>query len=241
LRGPPMRVRRLMLLLLLGARSVWAHSVSNEIALGLSEDSPASPHGPHIADQLTFRFDLNDDWTLKIGGAYTYDTETPPPTGAAFGTSSAQIVTALAGLDWDTSPRVNVYLDVSASPRATQSFDSVLPIEAGVITVPVDVLLFNATSSVGVLGGVSFVLGGTDFLGTVLGGTVIDVNVGWTLLSTMQRVDAIVDRNQQQISRQVLQALCRDVPSNLGCQILQPYLKGGEDTLNQVSFSVGLL
>jgi len=236
-----MPVRRLTLFLLLGARAAWGHSVSNELSLGLSEDSPASPHGPHIADQLTFRFELGDDWTLKIGGAYTYDTATGPPEGGAFGTSSAQILTALAGLEWEVSPRVTTYLDVSGSPRATQSFDSILPVEVGGFTVPVDVLLFNATSSVGVLGGATFVAGGTEFMGTVLQGTAIDVNVGWTLLTTSQRVDAIVDRNQQPVSRQVLQAICRALPDSKGCKAIRPYLKGGEDSLNQVSLSLGLL
>ena len=78
-----MRVRRLLLLVVLGAGPVRAHSVSNELALGLSEDSPESPHGTHIADQLTLRFDLDDDWTLKVGGAYTFDTAAPPSVNVA--------------------------------------------------------------------------------------------------------------------------------------------------------------
>jgi hypothetical protein len=126
LRGPVMRVRRLLLLVLLGAGPVRAHSVSNELALGLSEDSPASPHGPHVADQLTFRFDLSDDWSMKLGGTYTYDTETPPPEGGAFATSSAQVLSVVGGLDWDVSPRVTTYLEASGSPRASQSFDGLV-------------------------------------------------------------------------------------------------------------------
>jgi len=239
-----MRVRRLLLLLLLGARPVWAHSVSNELALGLSEDSPESPHGTHIANQLTLRFDLDDDWTLKVGGAYTYDTEAPPPTGATFGTSSAQILNAVAGVEWDATPRVNLYLDVSGSPRASQRFSSVVSVSVPTVPIPIpvtEVQLFNASSNIGALLGATFTLGGTEFLGTVIGGTALDVSVGWTLLSTQQRVDAIIDGQGRPVSRETLLAICRAVPDNRGCKLLEPYLKGGQDTLNQVSLSLSVL
>jgi len=243
LRGPVMRVRRLLLPLLLGAGPVWAHSVSNEVALGLSEDSPASPHGPHVADQLTFRFDLSDNWSLKLGGTYIYDTETPPPEGGAFSTSSAQILTLVGGLEWDVSPRVTIYLESSGSPRASQSFDAVLPFvtPGGVELPPSDVLLHNATSSVGLLGGATFVVGGHEFLGTVLGGLVIDLSVGWTLLTTQQRVEAIVDSAHRPVSRSALLALCKLAPRSASCRTIKPYLQGGEDSLNQLILSLALL
>jgi hypothetical protein len=236
-----MRLRRLLLLVLLGAAPARAHSVSNEVALGLNEDTPASPHGTHVADQLTLRFDLDDDWTLKLGGAYTYDAETAPPEGTAFGTSSAQILNAVAGVEWDASARVSLYLDVQGSPRASQTFGSVFSITAGGVTVPVDVELFNATSSIGVVAGVSFTLGGHEVLGTVLGGTVLDLSVGWTLLSIQQHIDGIIDRNGNVVARSALEAYCRLFPSNWRCRALMPALKGGEDTLNQVSLSLAVL
>src|SRR5262245_26006165 len=108
-----MRVRRLLLLVLLGAGPVRAHSVSNELALGLTESSPASPHGTHLADQLTFRFDLTDDWSLKLGGTFTHDTASPAPEGAKFGTSSAQVLSIIGGLDWDISARGTTYLETA--------------------------------------------------------------------------------------------------------------------------------
>ena len=239
LRGPVMRVRRLLLLLLLGAGPVRAHSVSNEVALGLTEDSPASPHGPHVADQLTFRFDLSEDWTLKLGGTYTYDTATDPAEGAAFATSSAQVMTVVGGLEADVSPRVNVYLEAAGSPKATQSFDGVLTFQgAGGVKVPYDVLLHNATSSIGVLGGVTWQVGGTEFLDTVFGGTIIDLSVGWTLLSTQQRVDGIVVNGKPSTRGQLL-VNCAIYPRR--CAALRPFLKGGEDSLNQVMVSLALL
>jgi len=234
-----MRVRRLLLLLLLGAGPVRAHSVSNEIALGLSEDSPASPHGPHVADQLTFHFDLSDDWSLKLGGTYTYDTATQPPEGAAFATSSAQVMTVVGGLEADVSPRVTVYLEAAGSPRASQSFDGVLTFQtADGSKVPFDVLLYNATSSIGVLGGVTWQVGGTEFLDTVFGGTVIDVSVGWTLLTTQQRVDGIVVDGKTS-NRGALLVNCALFPKR--CQALRPFLRGGEDSLNQLAVSLAVL
>jgi len=241
LRGPVMRVRRLLLLVIVGAGPVWAHSVSNEVALGLSEDSPASPHGPHVADQLTFRFDLADDWSLKLGGTYTYDTATPPPEGGAFGTSSAQVLSVVGGLEWDVSPRVTVYLEASGSPRASQSFDAVVPVVIAGLEVPADVLLYNATSSVGALGGATFVVGGNEFLGVVLGGLVIDVSVGWTLLTTQQRVDAVVDWKGTPVSRLTVAAFCMRFPRDVRCRSIAPYLRGGEDSLNQLILSLALL
>jgi len=236
-----MHLRRLLLLVLLGGAPARAHSVSNEVALGLNQDSPASPHGTHVADQLTLRFDLNDDWTLKLGGAYTYDPETPPPEGTAFGTSSAQILNAVAGVEWDASSRVNLYFDISGSPRASQRFGSVFSISAAGITLPIDVQLFNATSNVGLVAGASFTFGGKEIFGTVLGGTVVDVSVGWTLLSIQQRIDAIVDRNGNPVARPALETYCRLFPNNWRCKALGPALKGGEDTLNQVSLSLAVL
>lgn len=234
-------VRRLLLLLLLGALPARAHSVSDELALGLYQDTPDHPHAAQVADQLTFRFDLNDDWTLKIGGAYTYQGASAPATGAAFGTSSAQIVNALAGVDWDVSPRVNLYLDGFVSPRASQRFDSVVGIPILGVVVPVDALLDNATASLGVTAGAAFQVGGAEFLDTVLGGTLIDVSLGWTLLSTQQRVGAIVDRTGKPVSRSAIEAYCRATPRAAGCKLLAPYLKGGEDTLNQFSLGLGVL
>ncbi len=240
LRGPVMRVRRLLLLLLLGAGPVRAHSVSNEVALGLTESSPASPHGTHVADQLTFRFDLADDWSLKLGGTYTHDTASPPPEGGAFGTSSAQVLTVIGGLEWDVSPRVTTYLEVAGSPRASQSFDGLLIFEGpGGIEVPFNVLLYNATSSIGLLGGFTWQLGGTEFLGTVFGGTVIDLSLGWTLLTTLQRVDGIVGLDGRPADRTELLVYCAVYPRR--CAALRPYLKGGEDSLNQLVVSLALL
>ncbi|HSP19437.1 MAG TPA: hypothetical protein VLQ79_07985, partial [Myxococcaceae bacterium] len=117
-------VRRLLLLLLLGPSPVWAHSVTNELAVGLNDSTPSSPQSANVADQLTFRFDLDDDWTLKVGAAYTLDPASDAAEGAAFGTSSAQIFSAVAGVDWDVSSRVNLSLDLSGSPAAGQTFDS---------------------------------------------------------------------------------------------------------------------
>ena len=232
------RVRRLLLLVLLGAGSVRAHSVSNEVALGLSQDTPASPHGPHVADQLTFRFDLSDDVSMKLGGTYTYDTATAPPEGAAYGTSSAQVLGVVGGLEWDVSPRVTLYMEATGSPRASQSFDGVLTFEAATGKVPVDVLLYNATSSVGALGGVTWQLGGTEFLGTILGGTVIDLSLGWTLLTTYQRVDGIVVNDTPSTRGQLL-VYCALHPRR--CAALRPFLNGGEDSLNQLMVSLAVL
>jgi hypothetical protein len=149
----------------------------------------------------------------------------------------------VGGLEWDVSPRVTVYLESSGSPRASQSFDAVLPFVTpdGLELPPTNVLLYNATSSVGLLGGATFVVGGHEFLGMVFGGLVIDVSVGWTLLTTQQRVDAIVDANQQPVSRYALLALCMRAPGSWGCRTIVPYLKGGEDSLNQLILSLALL
>lgn len=231
------QVRRLLLVLLLGALPVRAHSVTNELALGLNDSTPASPQSANVADQLTFRFDLNDDWTLKVGAAYTVDPASAPAEGAAFGTSSAQIFSAVGGVDWDVSSRVNLYLDVSGSPVAGQSFDALL----GTATVPTtEVLLNNATSSVGALAGASITLGGTEFLGAVLGGTVLDLSLGWTRLTTRQRVDAAVEGGRP-VSRQALMALCRAIPNTRFCKGLHPFLAGGQETLDQLVATVAVL
>jgi len=240
-----MRVRRLLLLLLLGAAPVRAHSVSNEVALGLTESSPSSPHGTHVADQLTFRFDLSDDWSLKLGGTFTHDTASPAPEGAMFGTSSAQVLTVIGGLDWDISSRVTTYVEVAGSPRASQTFDGLVSVPVPVLRdqppleIPFNVLVYNATSSIGVLGGITLQLGGTELLGAVFGATIIDLSVGWTLLTTQQRVDGIVNLDGTPANRTALLVYC--AYHRVICAPLVPYLRGGEDSLNQLVVSLAIL
>ena len=81
---PTMRVRQFVLCTALVATRAIAHSVSNEAAMGLSEDTPANPHGTNFSDQLTARFDLNDDWSIKMGGSYTHESAHDPPPGRTF-------------------------------------------------------------------------------------------------------------------------------------------------------------
>jgi hypothetical protein len=187
-----------------------------------------------MADQLTFRFDLDDAWTLKVGGTYTYDGETSPQQGEKFGTSSAQIVSAVGGVEWQATPRVDLYLDVSGSPLASQRFGATLT--------PYAVQVENASSSVGTLLGVTYEIGGTEFLGAVIGATALDVSAGWTLITTHQRVDAAVDPiNGAPVSGAALMAICRAYPNTRGCKRLEPFLKGGSDNLNQFVFSLAAL
>ena len=238
-----MRVRRLLLLVLLGAGPVRAHSVSNELALGLYQNSPNTPQGPYVADQLTFRFDLDDDWTLKLGGTYTYDAARAPEQGAVFGTSSAQVLNAVGGVEWEASPRVDLYLDVSGSPNASQRFGALIPPPDGQPQNPgTEVEVQNTSSTVGALLGATFVLGGVEFLDNVLGGTVLDVSAGWTLVTTRQRLDAAVNpRTGEPVSGSALAATCTLFPNAPGCRKLGTLLKGGTDSLNQIMFSAAVL
>jgi hypothetical protein len=114
-----------------------------------------------------------------------------------------------------------------------------LSLRAGTIELPFNVLLYNATSSIGLLGGVTVQLGGTEFLGTVFGGTVIDLSLGWTLLTTRQRVDGIVGLDGTPVNRSELLVYCAIFPRR--CAALRPYLQGGEDSLNQLVVSLALL
>jgi hypothetical protein len=236
-----MRVQRLLLLVLLAAGPVRAHSVSNELALGLYQNSPNTPQSAYVADQLTFRFELDDAWTLKLGGTYTHDGETPPQQGEVFGTSSAQVLGVVGGLEFQASPRVDLYLDVSGSPSASQRFGTTLPPPSDG-TPGTEIQVHNESASVGVLFGASFILGGTEFLETVLGGTVLDVSAGWTLMSTHQRLDAAVDpRTGQPVSGATFETICKVFPNTRGCQKLRTLLKGGTDTINQFMLSAALL
>jgi hypothetical protein len=236
-----MRVQRLLLLVLLAAGPVRAHSVSNELALGLYQNSPNTPQSAYVADQLTFRFELDDAWTLKLGGTYTYDGETPPEEGAVFGTSSAQVLGVVGGLEVEASPRVDLYLDVSGSPSASQRFGTTLP-PPNDVTPGTEIQVHNTSSSVGVLFGASFVLGGTEFLETIIGGTVLDVSAGWTLMSTHQRLDAAVNpRTGQPVSGATFETICKMFPNTRGCRKLSTLLKGGTDTINQFMLSAAVL
>jgi len=236
-----MRVQRLLLLVLLAAGPVRAHSVSNELALGLYQNSPATPQSAYVADQLTFRFELDDAWTLKLGGTYTYDGETPPAENEVFGTSSAQVLGVVGGLEFDASPRVNLYLDVSGSPSASQRFGTTLPAPNDG-TPGTEIQVHNSSSSVGALLGASFIIGGTEFLETVIGGTVLDVSAGWTLMSTHQRLDAAVDpATGQPVSGSRFQTICKLFPNTRGCRKLRTLLQGGTDTINQFMLSAAVL
>src|SRR5215813_1596133 len=252
----PMRVRQFVLFTALMTTRAAAHSVSNEAAAGLTQDTPANPHGTNFSDQLTARFDLNDDWSLKVGGSYTHESSHPPAPGAYFPTSTAQVASLLSGIDWDVTPRVNLSLDGSVSPRATQTFDAVVqytfvrpptptnpnPLP---ITLPQDVLLQNATSAYGVQLGVSVVAGGDEFLGVPLGGTLIDGSVGWTHFDTEQRVQKVYSEMQQKaFSLEALKAGCSlaaTAAQRAACRKLAAALNGGDDSLNQIALALSVL
>ena len=251
-----MPVRQFVLFTALMATRAAAHSVSNEAAVGLTQDTPANPHGTNYSDQLTARFDLNDDWSLKIGGSYTYASSHAPAPGTYFPTSTAEVGSLLGGLDWDVSPRVNLSLDGSVSPRATQTFDAVVqytfqrqptatnpsPLP---ITLPQDVLLQNATSAYGVQLGVSVVVGGQEFMGVPIDGTLIDASVGWTHFDTEQKVQKVYSEMEQKaFSLEALKAGCARAATaaqRLACRKLAAALNGGEDSLNQVALSLSVL
>ena len=251
-----MRVRQLLLFAALVTTRATAHSVSNEAAMGLSEDTPANPHSTNFSDQLTARFDLNDDWSIKVGGSYTHESAHDPAPGTYFPTSTAQVASLLAGVDWDVTPRVNLYLDGSLSPRATQTFDAVVqytferpptptdptPLP---ITLPQDVLLHNATSAYGAQLGVSVVVGGEEFLGVPIDGTLLDFSVGWNHFVTEQKVQQVYSEMQQKaFSLDALRAGCKRATTEAeraACRKLAAALSGGQDELNQVVLSAAVL
>jgi hypothetical protein len=243
---PPMRERRLVLLLVLVSAAVArAHSLSNEVAVGLTQDTPGNPHGSHISDELTARFDLSETWVLKMGGAFTYEGSSPPPAGAYFGTSSAQVASILVGAEWDVTPRINLYGEGLVSPRASQSFDSTLQYRSLTGTVTDDILLNNSTSTVGAMLGLSVMVGGLELDGLAFGGLLLDANVGWTAFATEQKLGAIYSgRTEQPVSAATIRALCKlatTTAQKLACGVLQPALQGGTDTLNQFRIGLGAI
>ena len=251
-----MRVRQFVLFTALMATRAAAHSISNEAALGFTQDTPANPHGTNYSDQLITRFDLNDDWSLKLGGSYTHETSVAPAPGAFFPTSTAEIGSLLLGADWDVSPRVNLSIDASISPRSTQTLDAVVQYSIErpptptnptppPIVLPSDVLLHNATAAYGAQLGVSVVVGGDEFLGVPLGGTLLDASVGWMLFDTEQKVQKVYSAQMERaFSLDALRAGCKQASTTqqrTACRRLAAALNGGEDTLNQVSLSLSVL
>jgi hypothetical protein len=235
--------RRLVLLLVLvGVSGARAHSISNEAAIGATQDTPGNPHGMNVSDQLTARFDLDEDWVLKMGAGLTYESATAPPVGAHFGTTEAQVASFLAGVEWDVTPRINFYVEGLLSPRASQSLDSSLQYVIGGVTTTSDIKLNNSTSTVGALLGVSVMLGGEEIEGLAFGGLLLDGNLSWTGYSTEQKLQAIYSAGTNApVSAATIRALCRLAVTTAQkrlCQALQPALKGGDDSLNQ--FRIGL-
>ena len=239
LRGPVMPVRRLLLLLLLGAPPVRAHSVTNELALGLNDSTPTSAQAANVADQLTFRFDLNEDWTLKVGAVYTYDPSSPPPKGAAFGASSAQIFSAVGRrrlgrlFTGEPVPRgVRVSGGEAARSTRCSAPRPSPPPRCSSTTRPPASARWQERASPSAEPSSS---------GRCSAAPVLDLSLGWTLLTTRQRVDAVVDGQGRPVSRQTLVAICRAIPNTRACQALGPYLAGGQETLNQLVANVALL
>jgi hypothetical protein len=242
----PMRERRLVLLLVVVCAAVArAHSISNEVAVGMTQDTLGNPHGTNISDQLTARFDLSETLVLKMAGAFTYEESAAAPAGAYFATSSAQVASILVGAEWDVTPRINLYGEGVLSPRASQTFDSTLQYRTAAGTVTDDILLNNATSTIGVMMGLSAMVGGLEMEGVAFGGLLLDANVGWTAFSTEQKLGAIYSqRTEQPVSAATIRTLCKlatTTAQKLSCGVLQPALQGGEDTLNQFRISLGAI
>jgi hypothetical protein len=243
---PPMRERRLVLLLVLVSAAVArAHSISNEVAVGTTQDTPGNPHGTNISDQLTARFDVIETLVLKMGGAFTYEGSSPPPAGAYFQTSSAQVVSFLVGAEWDVTPRINLYGEGILSPRASQTFDSTLQYKTDAGTITDDIRLNNSTSTIGATLGLSVMVGGEEMDGLAFAGLLLDANVGWTAFSTEQKLGAIYSEGSQKpVSAATLRTLCKlavTTAQRQVCRALQPALQGGEDTLNQFRIGLGAI
>jgi len=104
----------------LGASSARAQSLRDEFSVNSAQATDASPRSGNVADALTARFDLSDQWSVAVGGVATLEGKTPALQRGQFGTSGALISTLSLGVDWDPTDHLSLGIAFDLSPSSTQ-------------------------------------------------------------------------------------------------------------------------
>src|SRR5437870_3381335 len=78
-----------------------AHYVADEATFGTTSPTAENPGAYYVSDKLSGAWYPKESLQLKLDALWTYDLPSPPPSGAHFATSAANIYNFSLMVSWD--------------------------------------------------------------------------------------------------------------------------------------------
>lgn len=210
----------------------FAHSVSEEVAVGSTTPTPQSPRSGSLSNLLTGVADFSDAFSLRLDVALTHDN----PVGGQ--TGGGNVAAFTLGADWIPSDNWSFGLGLDASPRSTTTSQTTVQFEESATgqTSEANARLATTTSSSGltVLGG--FTTGGDSDFESGLDGT-----LSFTRYSTIQRVTDIETATGRVVSAQTVAAYCNRAitrAAKAACAPLLAAIQAQPASLSQLRFGL---
>ena len=111
---------RLLAAAVLAASAARASNVSDQLSVNDTQATATNPRSGNVSDNLALDLDLNDQWSVNLGGTVTAEQATPAAARGQFGTSGSVLTMISAGVDWDASDHWSFGLDLDYAPQSTQ-------------------------------------------------------------------------------------------------------------------------
>lgn len=182
-------VHRTALALVLAASAARATSITDEIAASSTQATASNPRSGNISDAIAGSIDLGEQWTLDLGGTFTFESQTPAAERGSFGTSGSAVSLFSLGVDWEATERITVSASGRLSPRSTQQAGTQITLLSGAVA---NTLVESGTAQYGGSLEASYETGGDSALEWTFTGGVsvnsLDVHQRVTLVRTANGV-----------------------------------------------------
>lgn len=212
-----------------------AHSVSEEVGAGTSQATPRFPRSSFIYDRVGGLVEASEDWSFQLAATLTHDQPIPPPRGARFATSPANVLFLEGGVEWNPNAHLLFGGELNYSPSSSFSTNARVTYNDAGGSPDTNALLVATSSSVGMLLNAAYETNGdSNFETGILG------SVSLTDLRTTQAIDAIETSTGPVTAAQLLDRCARH-PANVGCKQIVPALESRSADLLQCRLSAGVV
>lgn len=110
----------LLLALALIASAARASTISDELSITNSQETPANPRSSFITESLSGSIDVGDQWTLDLGADLTREGRTAAAERGQFGSSGSAVTVLSGGVDFAPNDNWTTGVSLDFSPRSTQ-------------------------------------------------------------------------------------------------------------------------
>jgi hypothetical protein len=110
-------------------RPLWAGTLADQLTVGKTIGSPASPRTAFISDKATGMNSASDAISVTYDATVTRDSGAPAPVGSPFRDRGGTIFRGGLGLDWQVSSKWAVIVAANGSPPSTTSTSTAIPFQ----------------------------------------------------------------------------------------------------------------